>query len=125
MSKYPSLGYGLGLRSKYIDTILAGNAKVDWFEALAENYMGMPGGGQGPLLKKLLEVRKDYPIVFHCVSTNIGSTNELDKDFLKRKYGKKGIKEKIPFGYDHKEENLEKVGFSDHYPIIMSLGFAP
>lgn len=81
-SLYPSLGYGLGLRSKYMDAILAGESQVDWFEALAENYMGMPGSGQGPLLKKLLEIRKDHPIVFHCVSTNLGSTDPLDKNFL-------------------------------------------
>ena len=83
MSKYPQLGYGLGLRSKYFENILAGNSKMDWFEALAENYMGLPGSGQSPLLKNLLKIREDFPIVFHCVSTNLGSTDKLDKAFLK------------------------------------------
>ena len=56
---------------------------MDWFEVLGENFMGIPGSGQSPLLKKLLRLRKDYPIVMHCVSTNIGSSDELDFDFLK------------------------------------------
>lgn len=82
--KYPHLGYGLGLRPEHFDEILQGQSKMNWFEVLTENYMGIPGGGQSPLLKKLLRLRKDYPIVFHCVSLNIGSTDSLDVEFLQQ-----------------------------------------
>lgn len=81
--KYPNLGYGIGLRPEHFDTILAGNTQMDWFEALAENFMGLPGYGQSPLLKKLLRLRKDKPIVLHCISTNLGSSDPLDTDFIK------------------------------------------
>ena len=82
MLKYPNLGFGLGLRSDHFDEVLGSQTDVDWFEALAENYMGIPGCGQSPLLPKLLKVREKYPIVLHCVSTNIGGADPIDKDFL-------------------------------------------
>jgi len=82
--KYPNLGYGIGLRPEHFDEILEGQSKLDWFEVLTENYMGITGSGQSPLLKKLLRLRKDYPIVFHCVSTDIGSSDPLDLKFLKQ-----------------------------------------
>ncbi len=82
--KYPHLGYGLGLRPEHFDEILNGQSLMDWFEVLTENYMGIQGGGQSPLLKKLLRLRKDYPIVFHCVSLNIGSTDPIDFNFLQQ-----------------------------------------
>lgn len=92
-SKYPQLGYGLGVRPEHFDEILDHKSQMDWFEVLAENYMGIPGHGQSPLLKKLLRLREIYPIVFHCVSINIGSTSPLDFDFLKQlKFLKKLIR---------------------------------
>lgn len=80
--KYPQLGYGLGLRPEHFDKVLAGQSKMDWFEVLVENYMGIPGHGQSPLLKKLLRLREHYPIVFHSVSANIGGTSPLNFEFL-------------------------------------------
>lgn len=82
-NKYPQLGYGLGLRPDHFDEVLDGRSEMDWFEVLAENYMGIPGHGQSPLLKKLLRLREEYPLVFHCVSINIGSSTPLDFQFLK------------------------------------------
>ncbi len=83
MSKYPYLGYGLGLRSEHYEDVLAKKSRVDWFEALAENYMGIPQSGHGPMLETLLEVRAFKPIVLHCVSSNIGGVDSLDLEFLK------------------------------------------
>ena len=82
MSKYPNLGFGLGLRSDHFKDVLESETQVDWFEALAENYMGIPGSGEGLLLETLLKVRENYPIVLHCVSTNLGGTQPPDKEFL-------------------------------------------
>ena len=98
--KYPQLGSGLGLRPEHFDDVLDGKSQMSWFEVLTENYMGLPRFGQGPLLKKLLRLREKYPVVFHCVSINIGSTSDLDFHFLKELKSLKDI--------------IEPAWFSDH-----------
>jgi len=75
----PFLGYGLGLRKDYYDTILATAPKVDWFEILSENYM-VKGGKP---LYYLDAIRERYPIVMHGVSMSIGGTDPLDLEYLK------------------------------------------
>ena len=78
-SKKPSyLGFGLGLRAQHYGDILDGKPKIDWFEAISENYM-VPGGKP---LKTLDQIRKRYPIVLHGVSLSIASTAPLDDDYL-------------------------------------------
>ena len=76
----PFLGYGLGLRPEYYDTILETRPAVDWFEIISENYM-VDGGKP---LYFLDRVREHYPIVMHGVSLSIGSTDPLDFAYLKR-----------------------------------------
>lgn len=83
--RYPFLGFGLGLRTSHYHEILEPQADgskldVDWFEALSENYM-VPGGKP---LYFLDRIRADYPVVMHGVSLSIGSTAELDTDYLKQ-----------------------------------------
>lgn len=34
----PNLGFGVGLRPQHLPAILAGGARVDWFEIVSENY---------------------------------------------------------------------------------------
>ena len=75
----PYLGFGLGLRIPHYQTILESKPAVDWFEILSENYM-VPGGKP---LYHLDRVRADYPVVMHGVSMSIGSTDPLNKDYLK------------------------------------------
>ena len=75
----PYLGFGLGLRIPHYQTILDSKPAVDWFEILSENYM-VPGGKP---LYHLDRIRKDYPVVMHGVSLSIGSTDPLDRDYLK------------------------------------------
>ncbi len=72
------LGFGLGLRTDHYESILAGKPRVDWFEALSENYM-VPGGKP---LHYLERVRAEYPLVLHGVSMSIGSSDPLDRDYL-------------------------------------------
>lgn len=72
------LGFGLGLRTDHYESILAGKPRVDWFEALSENYM-VPGGKP---LHYLERVRAEYPLVLHGVSMSIGSSDALDRDYL-------------------------------------------
>jgi len=78
MSRFPSLGFGLGLRVEHYESIFSGSAPVDWFEALTENYL-VPGGKP---LHNLMRIRERYPLVMHGVSMSIGSTAPLDRDYL-------------------------------------------
>ena len=76
----PFLGFGLGLRPEYYQTIVDTQPPVDWFEIISENYM-VDGGKP---LHFLDRVRENYPIVMHGVSMSIGGTDPLDKNYLKR-----------------------------------------
>ena len=82
-SKLPHLGFGLGLRTEHYNAILqskpAESLKVDWFEALSENYM-IAGGKP---LQYLDLIRENYPVVLHGVSLSIGSTTPFDGDYLR------------------------------------------
>jgi len=77
------LGYGLGLRAEYYDTILEQKPNIDWLEILTENYM--VDGGKA--LHYLDRFRERYPIVMHGVSLSIGSTDPLNKEYLRRLKG--------------------------------------
>lgn len=72
------LGYGLGLRTEYYETILNTKPAVDWFEVLTENYL-VPGGKPHFYLEK---IRENYPVVMHGVSMSIGSSDPLDWNYL-------------------------------------------
>ena len=79
----PYLGFGLGLRTEHYNDILETkppeSLKVDWFEALSENYM-IPGGKPLDYLDK---IRANYPVVMHGVSLSIGSTADVDYNYLR------------------------------------------
>ena len=77
--RFQNPGFGLGLRTVHYEDILASQPRVDWFEALSENYM-VRGGKP---LYYLDRIRADYPVVLHGVSLSIGSTDALDTDYLK------------------------------------------
>lgn len=79
-STKPFLGYGLGLRPDYYETILSTRPAVDWFEIVSENYM-VEGGKP---LYYLDRIRADYPMVMHGVSLSIGGTDPLDWAYLSR-----------------------------------------
>jgi uncharacterized protein (UPF0276 family) len=78
--RYPSLGFGLGLRVDYYDALLdqGKHPEVDWLEVLSENFM--VGGGRP--LQYLERFREHYPLVMHGVSLSIGSCDPLDPDYL-------------------------------------------
>ncbi len=79
MAAFPGLGFGLGLRTDHYQSILDHHPQLDWFEALSENYL-LPGGKP---LYFLDRVRADYPVVLHGVSLSIGSSDPLDRAYLK------------------------------------------
>lgn len=74
------LGLGVGLRNTHFDHIIGEQPKVDWFEAISENFMDS-GGRPRAVLR---EIAAQYPIVLHGVSMSIGSTDALDIAYLSR-----------------------------------------
>ncbi len=94
---YPDIGFGLGLRSSHYDVILKTRPKtVDWFEIISENFLDAHKG----YWDFLADLRQDYRIIMHGVSLNIGSTDPLNLDYLKK------VKKLADF--------LEPPWFSDH-----------
>ena len=77
---WPSQGCGAGLRNKHYPFILEKWPKMDWFEAVTENFMDT--GGRP--LATLEKVRAHYPVALHGVALSIGSTDPLDKDYLQK-----------------------------------------
>jgi uncharacterized protein (UPF0276 family) len=77
---WPRLGFGVGLRAEHYEDVLAdGPRRVDWFEAISENYMD----SSGRPLHVLERVRRDYPVALHGVSLSIGSTDELNERYVR------------------------------------------
>lgn len=84
MDGFSNLGFGLGLRSDFIDQVISEKpSSVDWFEVISENFMANDGLGSGYPIIKLEKVRQDYPVVFHGVSMSLGSIDPLDENYLK------------------------------------------
>jgi len=74
------LGLGVGLRSVHYQHILQEQPSVDWFEIISENYMD----SQGRPRHVLRQIAERYPVVMHGVSMSIGSTDPLDRDYLRK-----------------------------------------
>jgi uncharacterized protein len=77
---FPDLGIGVGLRTVHFDHILSRRPAVDWFEVLSENFMDTKGR---PLFV-LDRISERYPIALHGVSMSIGSTDPLDREYLRK-----------------------------------------
>jgi uncharacterized protein (UPF0276 family) len=75
----PFLGFGVGLRRPHYSHVLEGRPAMDWFEVIAENFM--VAGGRP--LEVLEQVRERYPIVLHGVSMSLGTTDELNREYLR------------------------------------------
>ena len=82
--KVNQVGTGVGLRSPHYSYILENKPNVSWFEAISENYMGLETGNGGRPIHILEKIRQLYPIVLHGVSLSIGSSDDLDYNYLKR-----------------------------------------
>jgi uncharacterized protein (UPF0276 family) len=76
---FPDLGIGLGLRTVHYAHLLEHWPDVGWFEIISENYMQTAGRP----LYFLDQIAERYPIVMHGVSMSIGSTDDLDMDYLR------------------------------------------
>lgn len=76
----PCPGFGLGLRPTHYPSLLAAPAPLDWLEIVSENFM-VDGGRPMAVLERL---RRDYPMAMHGVALSIGSTGDIDRDYLAR-----------------------------------------
>jgi uncharacterized protein len=74
----PALGLGVGLRSEHYGYLLREEPEVDFFEAIAENFLDT-GGRPLYVLDHLAE---RYPVVLHGVSLSIATTDPLDRAYL-------------------------------------------
>lgn len=79
ISKLTSLGVGLGLRRELAESTFAHSNEIDFLEITPENYMNI-GGRAFSNLEKALSL---FPIISHGVNLSIGSTDDLNKDYLK------------------------------------------
>jgi hypothetical protein len=77
---WPRLGFGVGLRREHYRDVLAEPAAVDWFEVVTENFLDTAGRP----LHVLETVRRVRPVALHGVALSIGSTDPLDRVYLKR-----------------------------------------
>ncbi|HHI78468.1 MAG TPA: DUF692 domain-containing protein [Planctomycetes bacterium] len=76
----PGLGVGLGFRRKHAEELLRGCPEVDWLEILPENSIDRGG----LLARQVREAAERYPVAFHGISLNLGSTDPLDFEYLAR-----------------------------------------
>ncbi len=74
------LGFGVGLRPPHYKLVVETHPKVDWFEVISENFM--VEGGRA--LEVLEAVHERYPIAMHGVSMSIGSTDPLNRSYLRQ-----------------------------------------
>lgn len=70
---------GLGLRTPHFKTILEHPPSIDWFEALADNFIHNSLG-----LFHLEQIAKQYPISLHCVGISLGSVDPFDRAYLQK-----------------------------------------
>ena len=72
-------GFGLGLRPEHYREFATGAPRVEWLEALSENYL-VPGGKPLHFLDRIAD---RYPVVLHGVSLSIAGPAPLDIDYLR------------------------------------------
>lgn len=76
-----SAGFGLGLRQKHVKQIIKNTPKeINWFEIISENYLN----SESEKRLEIEKIRQDYPFVMHGVSMSIGSTDEIDINYLQQ-----------------------------------------
>jgi uncharacterized protein len=76
----PNPGFGVGLRNVHFDYILRHQPQVDWFEIISENFIDSRGRPR----HVLEQIAERYPLVMHGVSLSLGSTDDLDFEYLQK-----------------------------------------
>lgn len=76
---FPRLGVGLGLRHEVEEETFQHADEIDWLEIISEQYMGLGGKARARLDRAMSR----FPVVAHGVGLSIGSTDELDEDYMR------------------------------------------
>jgi len=79
----PNLGDGVGLRDVHFAHLMAtapADWGVGWFEIISENFLGQ-AGWPAHVLEMVAAHR---PVVMHGVSLSIGSTDPLDRSYVRK-----------------------------------------
>ena len=76
--EWPSLGFGVGLRSEHYQRVVSEPTDGDWFGAVSESCLAT----QGRPLAVLEAVRRDHPLAWTGVGLSIGSCDPLDPHYL-------------------------------------------
>ncbi len=76
--RLPNLGIGLGLRRELASQTLESKSRIDWLELVPENYMGLGGACR----ERLESAREKFPLVTHGINLSIGSTDDLNNEYL-------------------------------------------
>lgn len=80
LDKHLPHGVGVGLRSCHYAHITTEKPNIPWFEVISDNYLC----DGGPSLANLEAIRASYPVTLHGVGMSLGSTDPLNKDYLRR-----------------------------------------
>ncbi len=78
-------GTGVGARNKHFESLVEKRSpSIQWIEVITENFLPEPG--LPPLLarQRLRQLREKYPVALHGTSLNLGSTDPLNENYLKR-----------------------------------------
>lgn len=68
---------GIGLRGAHVPEFVASRPAIAWIEVHAENYMR-----NGPGLRRLQAIRRDYPVSLHGVGLSLGSPEGVNAEHL-------------------------------------------
>ncbi|MFZ4246351.1 DUF692 domain-containing protein [Streptomyces griseoincarnatus] len=74
----PNLGTGLGYRAELHDHILKHRADIAWLEVITDFFLHAPA-----TQRELRALAEEFPIVPHSLELSVGSTDELDMDYLR------------------------------------------
>jgi len=76
----PALGGGAGLRHEHFEEIIDTRPEFAWFEVISDDFMDYGGYARD----RLMRIAERYQIISHGVCLAIGSTDPLDRAYLKR-----------------------------------------
>jgi uncharacterized protein len=69
-------GIGLGVRTEFVDELLAGDAAIDLLEIVPHNWLG---AGR---LAQVDRLRERWPLIPHSIHLSIGGPDPIDHEFL-------------------------------------------
>lgn len=69
---------GISLRSEWVDPLLCAQPELPALEVIFEQWLSASEAS----LRKLEKLRERYPLLLHCLSMNLGSTDPLDPEYV-------------------------------------------